>query len=168
MGELLNRWIAGLACYYLVYAIVMNVIPRKEYRVYVKTFMGLLLIVLLLTPVQGLFGKTRDFASFFWTEEMKRAWNEIRLQGKAGLNETKDQYFRYACQEEIAGQIETLAENMGCSLEEAKVELKEEEEITVKSIEITPKSGAAEKLQGKLAQVYGIGKGDIHVNPAAS
>lgn len=48
MGELLNRWIAGLACYYLVYAIVMNVIPRKEYRVYVKTFMGLLLIVLLL------------------------------------------------------------------------------------------------------------------------
>lgn len=47
MGELLNRWIAGLACYYLVYAIVMNVIPRKEYRVYVKTFMGLLLIVLL-------------------------------------------------------------------------------------------------------------------------
>ena len=166
MVDLINRWIAGLACYYLVYAIVMNVIPRKEYQVYVKSFMGLLLIILLLTPVQKLFDQDWDPAALFQAEDMKRAWNEIRLQEKAGLEETNDRYFRDACQEEIAGQIRVLAKDMGCSLTGVEVTLKEGEEIAVESIEIRQRGGKTEELKKELAQVYGIREGDIYVSPA--
>ena len=169
MAETFYSWIGSLACYYLVYSIVMNIIPKKEYQVYVKSFMGMLLVVIMLTPVMEFIRSDYDISEIFQTEEMKRAWKEIQDQEGSGLKLESDEYFLYACQEETAAQIRSLAEEMKAGVDELSVKLKQEGEkgIRVKTIELKLAKGTPERLReeliGKLAQLYEISEGDVHV-----
>ncbi|MGI6011695.1 MAG: stage III sporulation protein AF [Ruminococcus sp.] len=168
MTETFYQWIGSLACYYLVYSIVMNVIPKKEYQVYVKSFMGMLLVIILLTPVMKVMRSDYDLSEIFHLEEMKRAWMGIQGQEEAGLAMEKDTYFLYACQEEIAGQIRSLAQEKGFQVVRVQVELEQGEQIQIKEIEAVLErededSRAKEELIEELAQVYEISEGDVHV-----
>ncbi|MGI6006366.1 MAG: stage III sporulation protein AF [Ruminococcus sp.] len=168
MAETFYGWIGNLACYYLVYSIAMNVIPKKEYQAYVKSFMGMLLVILLLTPVMEFLNSGQDISAVFQIEEMKREWEEIRAQEETGLRNETDEYFLYACREEISGQIRRLAEELGYEVESLKVELDFSEEIKIDNAEIILKESAdeekaAEELKTKLTRIYKIREGDIHV-----
>ena len=51
MLEEIYSWIQNISVYLIVTAAVMHAIPGKEYEKYVRFFSGLVLILLLLTPL---------------------------------------------------------------------------------------------------------------------
>ena len=56
MLQQLYGWIQNIAVYLIVAAAVMHAIPGKDYGKYVRFFSGLVLILLLFTPVLNLTG----------------------------------------------------------------------------------------------------------------
>ncbi len=51
MAESIYSWIQDLACFFILASAVMHFIPENNYRKYVQFYMGLLLILVILSPV---------------------------------------------------------------------------------------------------------------------
>lgn len=51
MTEILYGWMKNLACYFILLSAVMHLLPDNSYKKYVQYYMGLLLILILLSPV---------------------------------------------------------------------------------------------------------------------
>ena len=51
MKEALYSWMESLVCYYLLFAAVMNILPDNNCKKYIRYYMGLLLIFIILSPV---------------------------------------------------------------------------------------------------------------------
>ena len=69
MLEEIYSWIQNISVYLIVTAAVMHAIPGKEYEKYVRFFSGLVLILLLFTPLLKLTGKETDFQSAYRSNE---------------------------------------------------------------------------------------------------
>lgn len=84
MLEELYGWIQNIAVYLIVTSAIMHAIPGKEYEKYVRFFSGLVLILLLFTPLLKLTGKEGVFQNIYRS-------NEYELDRKA-IEET-EQWF---------------------------------------------------------------------------
>ena len=65
MKENLYAWIKNLAVFYLLFTMVLHLVPAGKYEKYVRFFLGLLLILILLIPVFTLFGKAEELGESF-------------------------------------------------------------------------------------------------------
>ena len=75
MLQQLYGWIQNIAVYLIVAAAVMHAIPGKDYGKYVRFFSGLVLILLLFTPVMSLTGMSGRFQELYQSGlyEMEKA-----------------------------------------------------------------------------------------------
>ena len=69
MLEELFGWIQNIAVYLIVTSAIMHAIPGKEYEKYVRFFSGLVLILLLFTPLLKLTGKEGVFQNIYRSNE---------------------------------------------------------------------------------------------------
>lgn len=76
MFEYLYEWIQNLAFYMVLVMVVIQILPNTEYKKYVRFFTGLLLILLLATPILKLFGMEKNLSQIYtspsYEAEMKR------------------------------------------------------------------------------------------------
>lgn len=56
MFDYLYEWIQNIAFYLVLVTAVLNAVPNKDYRKYIRFFTGLVLILMLVTPILKLFG----------------------------------------------------------------------------------------------------------------
>ena len=56
MKEEIYQWVKTLSVFYIVFSAVLHLIPDSKYERYIRSFMGLLLIYILITPVFSLLG----------------------------------------------------------------------------------------------------------------
>lgn len=74
MKEAIYSWIKCLAIFYILLTMLLHLVPTEKYQRYVRFFMGLVLMVMLVTPVLSLFGKKPSAArQFFGTLPAGRA-----------------------------------------------------------------------------------------------
>lgn len=99
MREFVAEWMRSLACFYLLFSVILHLVPQKKEEPYVRFFLGLLLIGLICTPIFGLLGKTEDFLTDFrlryessvyrLDEEDARRMQILYLKEGAGLLQTE-------------------------------------------------------------------------------
>ncbi len=77
MLDAIYGWIQNLAVYLIMISAVLHVIPGKDYGKYIRFFSGLVLILLLFTPVLKLTGMEQSFRSFYSTKEYEMEQKEI-------------------------------------------------------------------------------------------
>ena len=65
MKEALYSWIKCLAIFYILLTMLLHLVPTEKYQKYVRFFMGLVLIVILVTPMLSILEKTRELPSSF-------------------------------------------------------------------------------------------------------
>ena len=51
MKEEIYRWVKTIAFFYIVFSAVLHLVPDVKYERYIRSFMGILLIYILCTPV---------------------------------------------------------------------------------------------------------------------
>lgn len=51
MKEEIYRWVKTIAFFYIVFSAVLHLVPDVKYERYIRSFMGILLIYILSTPV---------------------------------------------------------------------------------------------------------------------
>ena len=77
MLQQLYGWIQNIAVYLIVAAAVMHAIPGKDYGKYVRFFSGLVLILLLFTPVLNLTGMVERFREIYQSTQYEMDRREI-------------------------------------------------------------------------------------------
>ena len=76
MKEAIYSWIKCLAIFYILLTMLIHLVPTGKYQRYVRFFMGLLLMVMLITPMLSILEKAKtlpeSFSSLYQQEEKKR------------------------------------------------------------------------------------------------
>ena len=94
MTQEIYAWIRNLACFFVIFSGILHLLPDNSYKRYLQYYMGLLLILVLLSPVlriSGIQNKVEVYVKEFyeelekereqWEEEAK-AWEEKIYQGE--------------------------------------------------------------------------------------
>ncbi|MCI8484987.1 MAG: stage III sporulation protein AF [Lachnospiraceae bacterium] len=50
-------WVKNIVCFYILLTVVLHLLPKEGYQKYVRFFSGMLLMILIITPVLSLLGK---------------------------------------------------------------------------------------------------------------
>ncbi len=77
MFQQIYRWIQNITVYLIVAAAVMHAVPGKDYAKYIRFFSGLILILLLATPVLSLTGMKERFEALYNNNEYELEKQEI-------------------------------------------------------------------------------------------
>lgn len=77
MLEGIYGWIQNISVYLIVMAAVMHAIPGKDYGKYIRFFSGLVLILLLSTPLLKLAGMEGTFRTLYRGKEYEMERKEI-------------------------------------------------------------------------------------------
>ena len=82
MLDELYGWIQSIAAYLVVSAAVMHAVPGKQYTKYIRFFSGLVLIMLLISPVLRVAGIEQSFLDLYHSREYEMKTREIREAGE--------------------------------------------------------------------------------------
>ena len=85
------QWMKNLAFFHVLTTAVLHILPDKRYEQYIRLFMGLLLALMICTPVFALVGKSSEllngFQKYYGEEEQARMENEAEGIRKTFLRE---------------------------------------------------------------------------------
>lgn len=101
MLEEIYGWLRNISVYLIVTAAVMHAIPGKEYEKYVRFFSGLVLILLLFTPILKLTGREENFRSIYQNSEYELEKEAIE-EAQAWFEE--ESFLQFLPEEYKAGQ----------------------------------------------------------------
>lgn len=168
--EWISGWVRNLAFYFIFLSILMNVIPQGEEKKYIRFFMGLLLVLLLVRPVlaAGRMDQLLEWETL--TGQIQQEYNDFSMEKKY-LELEGEQYVQDACRKEIQRQTANLLDQLSYETEEIKVTFFESEELELKEISCVirrkdgrqPEDGEKERVKTKLAQVYNLPEGNINI-----
>lgn len=61
----LYQWMKSLAFFHVLTTALLHILPDKRYEQYIRLFMGLLLVLLICTPIFAVVGKSEELLSGF-------------------------------------------------------------------------------------------------------
>lgn len=80
MFEYLYEWIQNLAFYLVIITAAIQILPGKSYKKYVQFFSGMVLILLMLSPILKLTGIESQFYDLYHSREYELEKEEIEKQ----------------------------------------------------------------------------------------
>lgn len=80
MTEAIYDWMKNLAFFYIFLTAVMNLVPDKSYGEQIRFFLGLLLILLILSPLLELFGLAGRAEEIFSDRVQMQDWLDIQME----------------------------------------------------------------------------------------
>lgn len=78
--EWLYEWIKTIAFYYIFVSIIMNALPDIKYQGYVKFFLGILLIVIMINPLLDLLKLSDTLDEQYLQEMLDMEWEKVEEQ----------------------------------------------------------------------------------------
>lgn len=147
MRESLYNWVRCLAVFYILLNMLLHLVPTEKYQRYVRFFMGLVLIVMLLTPVLSILRKTRElpgsFQMFYEQEEKDRLQKEMENLQKTWLEK--------GCEQQIAKNIQENLQKDGIETQACEVHIEGE----LLKVSVWTKEAPDEELEGRIKDELG-------------
>ena len=133
MREIVFGWLQDIAFYTLLMEVVLHVLPEQEQKKYLQFFMGIVLIILVISPALSAAGLDRQLDESYVRQTYDQELQEFQERQKA----IEEEYERRLEErvEEAAGELEELEqegekqeEKDGIEIPEIKIEAGEREE----------------------------------------
>ena len=148
--EWLSQWVRNLAFYFIFLSVLMNVIPQGEERKYIRFFMGLLLILVLIKPLLTVGNLDQILSWETLSEGIRQEYEDFSMEKKY-LEQEGNDYVQENCQKEMERQIKALLEELSY----------ESTEVSVKFF--NGGESESDEVKRKLAQVYNLPEGNINI-----
>ena len=153
------QWVRILASFYILFTVILQLIPDKKYERYIRSFMGLLLIYILAIPLLDITGNSsRIIESFF-----RNYAEEVSVLEQKETENLQGIYIRKGLEEEVASQIIKKCEEAGIKTQEVVVDI-EGETISVElRADQSIGSEQERRIQDELRQSFGIEEQNIRI-----
>lgn len=150
------QWMKNLAFFHVLTTTVPHILPDKRYEQYIRLFMGLLLALMICTPVFSLVGKSSEllngFQKYYGEEEQARMENEAE-----GIRKT---FLREAYKKELEKQIRRLLSDAGIFSEKisgVEAEITAEKKLLVKiNLKAAITESQKEAVKNGLERICGL------------
>lgn len=86
MIETLYQWIRNISIYLVLTTVILHALPDTHYTSYIRFYMGLVLMILVLMPVLHVLNAKTSFDSLYQTREYKAYLREVE-EVKSYFNE---------------------------------------------------------------------------------
>lgn len=161
-------WMRNIIFYYIFLSAVMNFLPDNSYKKYIRFFMGVLLIVLLLTPVFQFFQMKGSLDDFLNKRTLEEAFQESKWN-MVYAGDSQKNYLTGAYEDEVEKNINQFLIQKEVTPIEVDVTLDYQEEIMVKSINIILESvkegqNIIKEIKNQLIEVYNISDTNINIS----
>lgn len=123
--EAVYNWVKNIVIFYILLTAVLHLLPKNSYQKYVRFFGGLLLVVLLLTPLMELIFKEDYLLNEISYESFWQEVDTIRLDVE-GMEEKQQQAYRREYEKAIGADISLMAQEAGLVVHEVTVEITED------------------------------------------
>lgn len=183
MTGVIYSWMRNLAYYYLFYSVIMNILPDNQYRAYIKDFMGVLLIILLLSPILAFLKMDHQLTAKVALTRMEEDY-QAAVDGSLVVEEKNHDYQQYAYEKEIESQITQLLQKYELYVWDMQITLEgedaflikricilagrapDQEEYRVEEVVISPETESSEviNLKKELQEVYQMDPVNIIIN----
>ncbi len=81
MVDNLYEWLQNITFYLVMVTAVLHVVPNQEYRKYIRFFTGLVLVLMMLTPILNVFGTDVELAELYEESKVEELQKDIMGQG---------------------------------------------------------------------------------------
>lgn len=150
------QWMKNLTFFHVLTTTVLHILPDKRYEQYIRLFMGLLLALMICTPVFSLVGKSSEllngFQKYYGEEEQARMENEAE-----GIRKT---FLREAYKKELEKQIRRLLSDAGIFSEKisgVEAEITAEKKLLVKiNLKAAITESQKEAVKNGLERICGL------------
>lgn len=146
------QWVRTLAVFYIIFSAILHLVPDAKYERYIRSFMGILLIYILCTPVFAILGNgeklIRDFR-LNYQEEL------ISLE-TANAENLQELYLQENYSRELEKEISQKCAEDGIKTEEVVVHIKGEQITAVISTEENITQEQERRIRDGLARNFGI------------
>ncbi|MCI8813868.1 MAG: stage III sporulation protein AF [Lachnospiraceae bacterium] len=165
MTQAVYQWVRNLAVYYIILTALMHIMPNSQYGRYIRYFMGILLILILASPLFNLLHLEERMNELFHKKMLEEEfwqpqWGQMQEEAQA------QEYYMQAYEQEVADRIrESLDGILGeaCKVLEVRVHMEIEGEsgkLCVGAVQIWL-SGAEnqwmrERVENELGESYEI------------
>lgn len=172
--EWISQWAGNLAVYFIFLSAVMNLLPGGEEKKYLRFFLGLLLILLVLKPVLELKNLDTVLEGNVLAETLADSYAQMVREEEA-QKRLGESYVKDACGKELESQVRQLVDSMGYQTQECQVIFFEGETLEIEEIAVRltvpdtaadreEKSEILEKIKNRLEEVYNIPQGNINIS----
>ncbi len=72
-------WVRNLVCFYILLTVVLHLLPKENYQKYVRFFSGILLTILVVSPVLSLIGQEEEICQKISQAEFFQGMDNLRL-----------------------------------------------------------------------------------------
>lgn len=121
------QWIKNIAFYMILITAVMNVIPNNNYKKYINLFTGIVMIILVISPISKLLGASTRLDSNF----IKNIYNQEIVNLKVDayqISDTSSSKLLEEYKNEISNQIEEIVNKEGYFVVKSKIVMNEDRE----------------------------------------
>lgn len=107
--EVVYGWVKNLVCFYIVITAVLHLLPKESYRKYVRFFTGMLLVILVLTPI---FSVLQDRGNLYKKIEQAGFFQELESLklDTAYLEQSQQEIYRKEYEKAISMDIEQMVQ----------------------------------------------------------
>ena len=120
--ESIYSWVKNLVFFYILMTAVLHLLPKSSYEKYVRFFCGLLLVVLLLSPVLELIYDSGYLLEKINYENFWQETDSMKLDVK-GMEQAQKETFLAEYEKAIENDISGMAEDEGLLVNDVRVEL---------------------------------------------
>ena len=136
-GEVMSyiySWVKNLVCFYILLTVVLHLLPKQNYQKYVRFFSGMLLTILVTSPILSLMGNEELIREKINQAEFFQGLDNLKLD-TAHLEDQQKELYREEYERALGMDVSRMAEDKQLIPRQVKVQLSEDYEV--ESIEMT-------------------------------
>ena len=153
------QWVRILASFYILFTVILQLIPDKKYERYIRSFMGLLLIYILAIPLLDITGNSsRIIESFF-----RNYAEEVSVLEQKETENLQGIYIRKGFEKEVASQIIKKCEEAGIKTQEVIVDIEGEKISVGLTVEENLSVEQKRRIQNEFQQRFGLEEQNIKI-----
>ena len=159
----LYQWMKSLAFFHVLTTALLHILPDKRYEQYIRLFMGLLLVLLICTPIFAVVGKSEELLSGFsnnYGREEQVAWllslNDEQMEAVSSLILVCNSF------QELKDQVQGILRKEGVFSAKTEVDLEKELQLTI-TLYGTVTEKQREAVKNELERICGLRKGQYQI-----
>lgn len=154
--EYFVQWIKNIAIFYIIASLILNIIPGDKYKRYIRLFLGVVMVILLIKPIGRLTGLDGKFDELFWTGSYGAMSADLKAE-LAFADEERIRLITAEFEKKISDDIKEYVESLGAVYISSRPE-----------INIDPASkgyGSLSRISVDISRGGAYSQGNIYVPP---
>ncbi|MEG0963394.1 MAG: stage III sporulation protein AF [Lachnospiraceae bacterium] len=121
-------WVENIVCFYIFITMILQILPKESYRKYIRFFTGLLLVIVVMTPLLNVLGKEETLSKEISRISFFQELDNRKLDTKH-LEEAQKEVFLKEYETSIGVDISQMAQARGLDTQQVEVVLTKEYQL---------------------------------------